>query len=145
MLSAIEKCHNEVFMGPWPPLCTSVTCCSNLLQISIDSNIPGNLGVNKIHKLFPFNGFFYQPIRKLAKCHSESTFVLSRSALIRSNERPVWASTLPDSFNNVNSCLQEGDFVFELVQNCCLYLPPTQHERLRMQNVSDILSPFILC
>ena len=32
--------------------------------------------------------------------------------------------------------------MFKLVQNCCLYLPPIQHGRLRMQEVSDIFISF---
>ena len=35
------------------------------------------------------------------KVIQKSTFVLSRYAPIRRGEGPVWASTLPDSFNNV--------------------------------------------
>ena len=38
------------------------------------------------------------------KVIQKSTFVLSRYAPIRRGERPVWASSPPDSFNNVMAC-----------------------------------------
>ena len=57
------------------------------------------------------------------KVIQKSTFVLSRSVPIRHSERSVWASSLPDSFNNVMavvkreiSCLN----LFRIVACTCL-------------------------
>ena len=42
------------------------------------------------------------------KVIQKSTFVLSRSAPIRRSERSVWASSLPDSSNNVMAVVKRG-------------------------------------
>ena len=58
------------------------------------------------------------------KVIQKSTFVLSRSAPIRHSERPVWASSLPDSFNNIMavvkmeiSCLHFSELLPVLASN----------------------------
>ena len=51
-----------------------------------------------------FGEFVYELYSQSAsslKVIQKSSFVLSRSAPIRCSERSVWASSLPDSFNNV--------------------------------------------
>ena len=64
----------------------------------------------------------YKQSASSLKVIQKSTSVLSRSAPIRGGERPVWASSLLNSNKQRNGCRQEGHFVFELVQNCCLLL-----------------------
>ena len=68
------------------------------------------------------------------KVIQKSTFVLSRSAPIRHNERPVWASSLPDSFSKVMAVVKREISYLNLFR--------IQHGRLRMQKVSNIFISF---
>ena len=87
--------------------------------------------------------FHLQPICKLAESHSEIDFCFKS---VCANQKPEEASLgklTSRVIQQDNSCCQEGDSVFELVQNCWLdLLLPTQHGPVRMQKLSDIVISF---
>ena len=83
-----------------------------------------------------------QPIHKLAESHSEIDFCFKS---VCANQKPEEASLgklTTQVIQQGNGCCQEGDSVFELIQNRWLDLLPTQHGPVRMQKVSDIVISF---
>ena len=92
--------------------------------------------------LYCYIAFMIQPIRKLAESHSEIDFCFK---LVCANQKPEEASLGKLTIRVIqqdNGCCQEGDSLFELIQNCWLDLLPTQHGPVRMQKVNDIVISF---
>ena len=89
-----------------------------------------------------FNNFKVQPLQELAESHSEIDFCFKSVCGNQKREEAILGKFTTQIMQQDNGCCEEGDSVFELIQNCLLDLLPTQHGPVRMQKMSDIVISF---
>ena len=83
-----------------------------------------------------------QPTRKPAESHLEIDFCFKSVCANQKPEKASLGKLTTRVIQQDNGCCQEGDSVFELIQNCWLDLLSTRHGPMRMQKVSNIVISF---